>query len=312
MSPCTPSVAVGAITCMEPRVGSAAAAAAAATAACSAAASASGSCAEVEDDDPGMPPQKARDARPKTFLQWFQTCCFCPGAVGSFRPPVDVLLEDGFRDAGLRGQEPEQMLTKPALQKLDVRGRERVKQEFEESPSRGAFDVEAPMVAKPTSEPAPLVALTWWFRLCCFNYSLVGLEMLGNEAQISCVFPGYAWHVESKLLLLQGLLSYLHDSHFQGRSPYAKAADRTCATSLTLCQPLKMAFCAMDGWQILILLWSYSLGLFCLSRSYKTAAAGRMFAYQVWHTLWHILLPLGGFLWIEYTRRLATCEQTPL
>mmetsp|Transcript_25470 Transcript_25470/g.79393 ORF Transcript_25470/g.79393 Transcript_25470/m.79393 type:complete len:233 (+) Transcript_25470:31-729(+) len=144
--------------------------------------------------------------------------------------------------------------------------------------------------------------LAWWFRLCCFCYSMVGLEMVWRMRAMACHCPTYPWHVEAWLLLLQGLLSFLHDAYFAGRSRAAKAADRSCATFLTLCQPLKFSFCHMDVMQLCLLLAFWVLGLTCYLAGSRAFAAGRWRRYQVFHSLWHVLLPMGGFLWIEYTR----------
>merc|ERR1711879_462654 len=74
--------------------------------------------------------------------------------------------------------------------------------------------------------------LTWWFRACCFCYSVVGIEMAFRIGEVTCNCPAYPWHVEASLLMLQGLLSFLHDAHFAGRSSTAKYADRSCACFL--------------------------------------------------------------------------------
>jgi len=144
--------------------------------------------------------------------------------------------------------------------------------------------------------------LAWWFGVCCFCYSAVGLDMAYRLPAVECSCPAYPWEAEAFLLLMQGLLSFLHDAHFAGRSRAAKAADRSCATFLTLCQPLKFSFCRMDSVQLALLLAFWALGLLCFRAGGQAFAAKRWRRYQVFHTLWHIALPMGGFLWIEYTR----------
>merc|ERR1712217_835507 len=108
-----------------------------------------------------------------------------------------------------------------------------------------------------------------------------------------------------------GLLSFMHDAYFAGRSPVAKCADRCCATFLTLCQPIKFAFCVMNSMQLAILLTFWTLGLLCFLTGSKAFTAGKVMRYQVFHTLWHIALPLGGFLWIEYTRAALLWPRRP-
>lgn len=178
------------------------------------------------------------------------------------------------------------------------------------SPGDKAEDLEegkpAPLGDKERRQP-----LAWWFRLCCFCYSAVGFEMAWRLQAMSCHCPAYPWHVEAYLLLLQGLLSFLHDAYFAGRSPAAKAADRSCATFLTLCQPLKFSFCHMDVMQLCLLVAFWILGLICYLAGGRAFAAGKWQKYQVFHSLWHIMLPLGGFLWIEYTRGAWAPWSTP-
>jgi len=145
-------------------------------------------------------------------------------------------------------------------------------------------------------------ALTWWFRACCFCYSAVGMDMAWRLGYVNCHCASYPWRVEASLLLLQGCLSFMHDAYFAGRSPLAKAADRCCASFLTLCQPLKLTFCSMDAVQLCLLSCSWTLGLLCFKLGGRHFAAGNARYYQIYHTLWHIMLPLGGLVWIEYTR----------
>jgi hypothetical protein len=145
-------------------------------------------------------------------------------------------------------------------------------------------------------------ALPWWFRALCFAYSVVGLNMVLRVQAMSCSCPQYPWRVEAVLLLLQGLLSFLHDGYFEGSSLAAKIADRTSATFLTCCQPLKFTFCRMDEMQLGLLFVSWSLGLMFFRAASRAYASGDPRSYHLLHSLWHVALPLGGFLWIEYTR----------
>eukprot|EP00933_Yihiella_yeosuensis_P041187 TRINITY_DN35608_c0_g1_i2.p1 TRINITY_DN35608_c0_g1~~TRINITY_DN35608_c0_g1_i2.p1 ORF type:complete len:139 (+),score=17.62 TRINITY_DN35608_c0_g1_i2:358-774(+) len=79
-------------------------------------------------------------------------------------------------------------------------------------------------------------------------------------------------------------------------------ADRCCASFLTMCQPLKFAFCSMDSVQLSLLMFFWLLGMFCFQKGMRAFKAGDSRQYQICHTLWHVFLPLGGYLWIEYTR----------
>lgn len=64
----------------------------------------------------------------------------------------------------------------------------------------------------------------------------------------------------------------------------------------------------MDGLQLLVLAAFWSLGLGCFLVAKREHDRGRWLNYQVWHSLWHIALPLGGCIWIEYTRSIASDE----
>mmetsp|Transcript_51023 Transcript_51023/g.95524 ORF Transcript_51023/g.95524 Transcript_51023/m.95524 type:complete len:242 (+) Transcript_51023:37-762(+) len=162
-------------------------------------------------------------------------------------------------------------------------------------------DEEAPQERCPAEKDRG-PALAWWFRACCFCYSAVGIDMALRLGYVSCHCAAYPWQLEACLLLLQGCLSFMHDAYFAGRSPAAELADRSCASFLTLCQPLKLACCSMDAVQLTLLCCSWSLGLLCWKAGARAFAAGNGRRYQFFHTLWHVLLPLGGCLWIEYTR----------
>lgn len=176
-------------------------------------------------------------------------------------------------------------------------------QPFDDSSADGDIEDQLSVGVEKTHERA----LEWWFRAGCFFYSFVGLHMASSLGILTCECSSYPWQLEAALLIGQGILSFLHDAYFVGLSPTAKVADRTCATFLTLCQPMKFAFCAMDAAQWFILLLFWTLGLLCFMAGKRCHSAGDAKRYQIWHTLWHLALPLGGCLWIEYTRYLAPC-----
>merc|ERR1712228_1014769 len=63
--------------------------------------------------------------------------------------------------------------------------------------------------------------------------------------------------------------------------------------------------CPRYPWRIevfLLLLGFWTLGLCFFRAAARAFASGNPRSYHMLHTLWHIALPLGGFLWIEYTR----------
>jgi len=106
--------------------------------------------------------------------------------------------------------------------------------------------------------------------------------------------------------VLQGMLSFLHDAYFAGSSTTAGSADRFCATLLTLCQPLKLSFCTMDVMQLRLLVAFWTIGLMCFFAAKRAFGKGNILSYQVFHSMWHVALPLGGCMWIEYTHLLLT------
>ena len=61
----------------------------------------------------------------------------------------------------------------------------------------------------------------------------------------------------------------------------------------------------VQGAQVVILLLAWSSGLLSFKLGQHAHAAGNSHRYHLFHTLWHIALPLGGLLWIEYTRTLS-------
>mmetsp|Transcript_91687 Transcript_91687/g.259553 ORF Transcript_91687/g.259553 Transcript_91687/m.259553 type:complete len:206 (+) Transcript_91687:170-787(+) len=166
----------------------------------------------------------------------------------------------------------------------------------EEGQEEGLGWVEVGKYHRPPPLPAP-----WWFQACCFTYTLIGFHLALHIGAMRCSVPAYPWRVEASLLVVQGGLAFLSDAHFEGRSRLAFVLDKSCATFLTCCQPLKFLFYSMDSVQIGLLLASLCLGLACYSLGKLSYAAAHMLRYQVFHTLWHVALPLGGYLWVEYT-----------
>jgi hypothetical protein len=154
---------------------------------------------------------------------------------------------------------------------------------------------------KQATETALHASLAWWFRALCFCYSAVGIDMLWRMRTVSYHCPSYHWPVEAWLLLLQGVLSFLHDAHFAGRSATARRANWCCATLLMLCQPLNFSFCTMGVMQLWLLVAFWAIGIMCFFAGKRAFRKGDIQHYQVLHSMWHVALPLGGCMWVEYT-----------
>eukprot|EP00971_Amphidinium_carterae_P103058 2040000-Amphidinium_carterae.1 len=57
----------------------------------------------------------------------------------------------------------------------------------------------------------------------------------------------------------------------------------------------------MDAVQTSILLLAWGTGLACYAMGQQAHRSGRARHYHAWHSLWHLMLPLGGAVWMEYT-----------
>lgn len=149
-----------------------------------------------------------------------------------------------------------------------------------------------------------------------------------------------ALEAEALMWCIQGFASYFHDVYNFSASSLCSVVDRVGATFLFINSALKFFACDLDGANFYILAVTMSIAVFCymmsqvyfglLIREIKTRCkkfdtditpiegevtrhdidfmrrgASRMerFFYKkamLWHSLWHLSGPLGGYLIIEY------------
>ena len=143
----------------------------------------------------------------------------------------------------------------------------------------------------------------WWYRWSSFAYCVAGGLLvirpapMYRHAQPCCgVFP---FRSMGALIFLNGLLSYMADTHTFGYPSAWRAADSYVATFNTILQfvlillqiigpmsfPRKMV--AVFTTSLLIAIW-------CKRRAVAAFARRDRDAYLVWHALWHVVLPAGA------------------
>jgi len=66
-----------------------------------------------------------------------------------------------------------------------------------------------------------------------------------------------------------------------------------------------------DVMQLWLLVAFWTIGLMCFFAAKRAFGKRKIQSYQVFHSMWHVALPLGGCMWIEYTHLLLTRSLQP-
>jgi len=105
---------------------------------------------------------------------------------------------------------------------------------------------------------------------------------------------------EAPLLLIQAMLSYLSDTVFAGESSVFHLLDRICATALTSWFLSKAFYLEFDTVEIMICSSAFSMAFVCFYLCRLTLQKEKFKGFVVCKILWHLLLPLGGSVWLAY------------
>mmetsp|Transcript_62590 Transcript_62590/g.104176 ORF Transcript_62590/g.104176 Transcript_62590/m.104176 type:complete len:250 (-) Transcript_62590:286-1035(-) len=144
------------------------------------------------------------------------------------------------------------------------------------------------------TQPLAVYAISCWF------YSSLGLLVLAQHAFCpQSLISGWPRHVnimESVLVIMQGLWSYLSDVRDVGQESFFHIVDRVSAISLTGLQFFKL-FVIPPGslpffercWLLACLL----IGLLFKVFDYYCIVTDDVHAYRRSHTLWHFTFPFG-------------------
>ena len=148
---------------------------------------------------------------------------------------------------------------------------------------------------------------TWWFRLSCWTYSLLGVHVLLVLQSLKAhSFRYFPWTFIGLQLVLQGFLSFQADVTTFGRKSGWKLADCAGASTLSLIAVaipvLQLAgLSTFPPRMAMLLTAATAAGLYCKYRGTQCLRAGRQSPAVVelchhflrWHTAWHLIIPIG-------------------
>ena len=149
-------------------------------------------------------------------------------------------------------------------------------------------------------------ALPWWYKLSSCAYTLLGLQLLlCHQVELASHGAWFPWWLVSCQLVLQGVLSFMADVVSFGTSSRWKVADAlgagstffTCATLVpfTWSGDLNFSGAMLRGFSV-----TMAVAAYCKHRSSIALREGRRDAartpgsFVLWHTLWHLTLPMGS------------------
>ena len=143
----------------------------------------------------------------------------------------------------------------------------------------------------------------WWYRWSSFAYCVAGGLVvvrpapLYRHAQPCCfLFP---FRSMGALIFLNGLLSYMADTHTFGYPSAWRAADSYVATFNTLLQFILVLLQLLGPMSfprdtMTVFTTSLLIAIWCKRKAVAAFARRDRDAYLVWHALWHVVLPAGA------------------
>ena len=141
----------------------------------------------------------------------------------------------------------------------------------------------------------------WWYRWSSFAYCLAGgllvVRPVNRYAEPCCgAFP---FRAMGALIFLNGILSYMADTHTFGYPSAWRAADSYVATFNTILQfvlILLQIIGPMSFPRDMVTVFTASLliAIWCKRRAVAAFKRRDRDAYLVWHALWHVMLPAGA------------------
>ena len=163
--------------------------------------------------------------------------------------------------------------------------------------------VSAGLISEDDGPPEWREHMRWWYRWSSFAYCIAGgllfvrSEPMYRHAQPCCfLFP---FRSMGALIFVNGLLSYMADTHTFGRPSKWRAADSYVATFNTLLQfvlILLQIIGPMSFPRDMVTVFTASLliAIGCKRRAVAAFKRRDRDAYLVWHALWHVVLPAGA------------------
>ena len=145
--------------------------------------------------------------------------------------------------------------------------------------------------------------MRWWYRWSSFAYCIAGGLLFFRSAPMyrharpCCgVFP---FQSMGALIFLNGLLSYMADTHTFGRPSKWRVADSYVATFNTLLQFILILLQVIGPMSfprdmVTVFTTSLLVAIWCKRKAVAAFARRDRDAYLVWHALWHVVLPAGA------------------
>jgi len=163
--------------------------------------------------------------------------------------------------------------------------------------------VRAGLISEDDGPPEWREHMRWWYRWSSFAYCIAGgllfvrSEPMYRHAQPCCfLFP---FRSMGALIFLNGLLSYMADTHTFGYPSAWRTADSYVATFNTLLQFILIILQVIGPMSfprdmVTVFTASLLIAIGCKRRAVAAFKSRDRDAYLVWHALWHVVLPAGA------------------
>jgi len=167
------------------------------------------------------------------------------------------------------------------------------------------------LTVAPFGHPGPpewaeaIFGYAWWYRWSSFSYCGAGAmlvlrpEPMYRHAQPCCA--AFPFRTMGGAIVLNGLLSYMGDTHTWGRPSCWKSADVLFATANTALQFVLVLLHLLGPMtfprnMVGVFTTSLLLAVYCKRRAGRAFAHRERDAYLRWHTAWHLILPGGAII----------------
>jgi len=143
--------------------------------------------------------------------------------------------------------------------------------------------------------------MRWWYRWSSFAYCVAGgllvVRPVNRYAEPCCgAFP---FRSMGTLIFVNGLLSYMADTHTFGYPSAWRVADSYVATFNTLLQFILIVLQLVGPMSfprdmVTVFTASLLIAVWCKRKAVAAFKRRDRDAYLVWHALWHVVLPAGA------------------
>lgn len=135
------------------------------------------------------------------------------------------------------------------------------------------------------------------YGLSSFTYTILGIYLIAAIPFNNMTVLGTPPIVDGSILIIQGIVSYGCDVYTFGFSSIFKIFDRCSALIQGLWWTLKLTYVPMTWFEYIIFIGSGIIGVVCKFRGEIAMRKLQWIPFLVWHSLWHLIVPLGLFVW---------------